>query len=172
MIKNTIFSCKTCSCCPTISILLFPCYLASLLSRPRGRLVSIIPRLEGGSLHLLSFRSRNIDGLDAAVIVLNHLKLDSLSISEAAEALTVNSSLVDEDVGATVLGDDESESLLGIEPLDAALLYAVVVGWFGWEGVWGGVLAGVDFGRLEAMTMRDEAIWKRPHRKTRMGKRP
>src|SRR3954467_14262296 len=56
-----------------------------------------------------------------ALLALADLELDASVLLEALEAVTLDLAVVNEDVAATVVGGDEAEPLLGVEPLHSAL---------------------------------------------------
>jgi hypothetical protein len=87
--------------------------------------IVVVGRSEGGSLHLSSFGSRNLDGLAAAISVNLDDVLDGFAISEGAESFGLNGSLVDKDISGTIIRDNESEALHGVEPLDGTLLNTI-----------------------------------------------
>src|SRR5690606_10510560 len=53
------------------------------------------------------------------------LELDLLVLLEGAEARTLDLGVVDEDVSGAVLGRDEAEPLLRVEPLHSSLCHSV-----------------------------------------------
>src|SRR5438093_3050291 len=70
------------------------------------------------------FLTTSGDGSDVgalrALLALGHLVLDLLVLLEVAIAVARDRAEVHEDVGATVILSDESEALLGVEPLDGS----------------------------------------------------
>src|SRR3954468_6428919 len=56
-----------------------------------------------------------------ALLALADLELDASVLFQALEAVTLDLAVVNEDVAATVVGGDEAEPLLGVEPLHSAL---------------------------------------------------
>jgi len=70
------------------------------------------------SHNIRSLRSSNINSLNTSIVILDDLELNFLSISEGTETVGDDGSLVNENVRGTIGGDDESESLLSVKPLD------------------------------------------------------
>src|SRR5690606_32211817 len=60
-----------------------------------------------------------------ALGALADLELDLLVLLEGAEARTLDLGVVDEDVSGAVLGRDEAEPLLRVEPLHSSLCHSV-----------------------------------------------
>merc|ERR1719242_2802506 len=73
------------------------------------------------TLHIGAIRTRDIDGLSAAVVLHYDLKLDRFALGERFESLRLNFAVVNEDVATAVFERDEAEALGGIELLARAL---------------------------------------------------
>jgi hypothetical protein len=56
-----------------------------------------------------------------ALLALTHLETDALILIQGAETRGFDGGVVHEQVGASIIGGDESETLFGVEPLDGAL---------------------------------------------------
>src|SRR5690242_21149814 len=63
--------------------------------------------------------------------------LDPLVFLEAAEAVSLDGGVVDEDIGSAVVGGDEAVTLVGVEPLHCALSHC-----FSPETIFGAASAG------------------------------
>src|SRR5512134_2556661 len=95
-----------------------PCSLTlCLLSRtaflPGNRPAPVTKKLRAGRAGL---QADDVARLQA-LLTLDHLERDLIALVEAAVALSDDRGVVDEDVRATLTGD-ETEALLVIEPLD------------------------------------------------------
>jgi hypothetical protein len=70
-----------------------------------------------------------LDGADRCglwpLLALAYLELDALTLVELPVALHLDLGLVHEEVLATIVGLDESESLGGVEPLDRTYCHLV-----------------------------------------------
>lgn len=77
-------------------------------------------RTAAASLDGSAVGSGHLNGLGTAVVVVLDLELDGFVGGEASESLGSDGGLVDEEILAAVLGSDEAEPLLGVEPLDGA----------------------------------------------------
>lgn len=75
----------------------------------------------GGTANEAAVGAGDVEGLDAAVLVLGDVVLNWLVLSEGSESLGVNGRLVDEDILRTISGGDEAEAFLGVKPLAGAL---------------------------------------------------
>jgi len=84
----------------------------------------------GAPLNRTTIGPGDIDGLGAAVVAVLDVELDLLAVAEAAEAAgaLLDPRVVNEQIVAAVVGGDEAEPLLVVEPLDgAAHLVAVAL---------------------------------------------
>ena len=68
-----------------------------------------------GGLELLDVRSLG------AFLTLRDFEADALILVQRAEAAALDGGVVDEEVSAALVGGDETEALLSVEPLDGAL---------------------------------------------------
>src|ERR1035438_6522167 len=58
-----------------------------------------------------------------ALLALGHFEADALVLVQCTEAATLDGGVVDEEVSAALVGGDEAEALLGVEPLDGTLCH-------------------------------------------------
>jgi hypothetical protein len=63
-----------------------------------------------------------------ALLALGDIELDPLVLIEAAVARRVDGRVVDENVGTAAIWGDETETLLAVEPLHAALSHSLLPG--------------------------------------------
>jgi hypothetical protein len=68
--------------------------------------------------HISEFH--HVGGL-GALLALDDVEADPLILLERAESAVLDGGVVDEEISATFIGRDETESLFGVEPLDSAL---------------------------------------------------
>lgn len=73
------------------------------------------------TLHIGAIRTRDIDGLSAAVVLHYDLELDRFTLGEGFEALRLNFRVMNEDVAAAVFERDKAEALGRVELLARAL---------------------------------------------------
>lgn len=71
-----------------------------------------------GALHVGAVGARNVKSLGPSIVAVFHGKLDHFTLSQAPEALGMDTGLVDEEVLAFVVGGDEPEALATVEPLN------------------------------------------------------
>lgn len=88
---------------------------------PRGNIylisvVVVVFRTEGGSLHRSSTRSSHLGSLDSTVALGLWDEFHRFSIGQTAESLGLDFGLVNEEVRATIIGNDETISLQRVEP--------------------------------------------------------
>jgi len=73
------------------------------------------------TLHIGAIRTRDIDGLSAAVVLHYDLELDRFALGERFESLRLNFGIMNEHVATAVFERDEAEALGGVELLARAL---------------------------------------------------
>jgi hypothetical protein len=56
-----------------------------------------------------------------ALLALRDFEADALILVQRAESAALDGSVMDEEIGTTLVGSDETEALLSVEPLDGAL---------------------------------------------------
>ena len=92
--------------------------LAQYTRTPRPNPVT--PDLAGGFVRICCSDGADAGGLGALRAVAD-FELDLLVFFKGAEARTLDLRVVDKHIGGTVLGGDEAESLLRVEPLHSSL---------------------------------------------------
>lgn len=71
----------------------------------------------GGTLHVTASGAGDVHSLGSSTLISVDVVLDLLTLTEAAEALSVNAALVNKDIIATIIRSNEAKALLGVEPL-------------------------------------------------------